>query len=41
VQPRAVTLRRLDRMAERVPEVEQRPLARFTLVGRDDFGLDL
>ena len=39
VQPIAVTHAGLDRMAERVAEVQQRTLALFGLVGRDDLGL--
>ena len=40
VQPRAVAGGRLDRVAERVAEVEQRALAGLALVGGDDRGLD-
>ncbi len=40
MQPGSIAQARFDRMAERVPEVEHSAKAAFTLVQRDDFGLD-
>ena len=41
VQPPRVARHRLDRMTERMAEIQQRPLTGLALVARDDAGLDL